>query len=663
MITPTEEYRRTDHKAPKKPLSGLDAWVHHIVGFYTRRRRVLAELRAQAERIDGLEDHWKGLRDHVLQERLAEIHQQFRRHPASPDLPVHDALAAIREAADRHVGLRPYMVQIMGALAMHRGYLAEMATGEGKTLTAGLTAVLAGWTGRPCHIITANDYLVQRDAEWLRPLYRYCGLKVGFVSGEMNPVDRRAGYKADITYTTSKEIVADCLRDRLRLGAWQQPNRRLIQTLLAPQFLARAELVMRGLHTAIIDEADCLLIDEAVTPLIISTPHKNETLREATRLAHEIVEPLVPGEDYDLDLRHKEIELKESGRQKIHERCSSLPPLFRSLGRREELARQALTAREFFLLGKQYVLIDGKVMIVDEFTGRLMPQRTWRAGLHQAIEAKEKLEVTDPTETMARLSFQRFFRLFHKLSGMTGTAAEAANEFWQTYQLPVISIPTHRPCVRKVEPDHVFSSADEKWAAIAERICQFHSTGRPLLVGTRSVAASERLAELLRNHGLEFSLLNALHHREEAQIVAQAGELGKITIATNMAGRGTDIRLGAGVAELGGLHVIATERHESHRIDRQLFGRSARQGDPGSAEAYISLEDELLMRFLPNAVRRRLQDAFRSGLPKSGKMATTAFTLAQKRAERQAFRQRGSVLRMDTWLEDALSFAGMEFSH
>ncbi len=658
MTLPALDYGRTDHRTPGKPLAGLDAFVHGLVGRYQRRQRVWRQLKEQAAQIDALASQWKDLRDQALAERLAEFRVQFRRHPDSPDLPLKECLAAMREAAERQTGLRPFVVQLMGALALHRGYLAEMATGEGKTLTAGLAAVLAGWTSRPCHIITANDYLVQRDAEWLRPLYRACGLRAGFVTGEMKPADRRNGYLADITYTTSKEIVADFLRDRLRLGVFQQPDRRLIQTLLNPIFMVRADLVMRGLHTAIIDEADCLLIDEAVTPLIISAPHKNDILREASKLAQQMIVPLQPGEHYQLNLRHKEISLTDGGQEIILAQANDLPPVFRGLGRRFELARQALVAREFFLRGKQYVLLEGKVVIVDEFTGRLMPQRSWRAGLHQAIEAKEGLEISDPTETLARLSFQRFFRLFYKLSGMTGTAREATQEFWQVYRLPVFTIPTNKPCRRIVGPDQIFAETTAKWAAVVADVARIHQTGRPILVGTRSVSASEHLAEKLTEAGLEFNLLNAINHREEAQIVTEAGQPGQITIATNMAGRGTDIRLGPGVAEMGGLHVIATERHESKRIDRQLFGRSARQGDPGSAQAYLSMEDELLVRFLPAAIRARLQTVARANPSLAAKLAAGAAAYAQKQAERQAFKQRRGVLKMDTWLDEALSFTG-----
>jgi preprotein translocase subunit SecA len=567
-------------------------------------------------------------------------------------------LAAVREVADRELGLRPFVVQLMGALALHRGYLAEMATGEGKTLTAGLAAVLAGWTRQPCHIVTVNDYLVQRDADWLKKLYTFCGVKPGWVTASMSPLERRQGYACDVTYATSKEILADFLRDRLQVGLLENPTRRLIRQMMQPRAAAMDGLVMRGLHTAIVDEADSVLIDEAVTPLIISTQQKNQALREVVQMADQIVSDLTPGDDYQVNLRYREVELTKSGLRKLEHRCSSLPGIWRGPERRLELVRQALTAREFFLRDRQYVIAEEKIVIVDEFTGRPMPQRTWRQGMHQAIEAKERVPVTDPTETVARLSFQRYFRLYHRLSGMTGTAREAASEFWQIYKLPVISIPTNKPCIREHWPDRVFADDHAKWEAIVEEIQRLHATGRPILVGTRNVAASERLGEKLAERHLHFRLLNAVRHQEEAAIVAEAGQPGRITIATNMAGRGTDIRLGHGVAERGGLHVIATERHESGRVDRQLFGRSARQGDPGSAQAFISADDELLRRYLPKVIQRNVKKNLERRWSGSGRVATTALALAQRKAQRLAFRQRKTVLKTDEWLEDSLSFAG-----
>jgi preprotein translocase subunit SecA len=657
-LTPTQEYRRITHQPASKLHKGLDAQVNSWIGFYQRRKKILADLEQSALKIEAQAQTWREMSDHLLRKRLLDFRLAFHRGGKNLDELVIDALAAIREVSDRQVGLRPFVVQLMGALALHRGYLAEMATGEGKTLTAGLAGVLAGWTKRACHIITVNDYLVRRDEEWLKPIYQFCGVSVGYVTADMKPLERRHEYSRDITYTTSKEVLADFLRDRLQLGALANPTRRLIRSLLSPQFAARDGLVMRGLDIAIVDEADSILIDEAVTPLIISTTHKNEHLREASLIANEIVSELQPAEDYEVDPRYREVNLTPNGINRLKERCSQYGGLWRGNDRRVDIIQQALTAREFFHRGKQYIIDKGKVVIVDEFTGRPMPQRTWRQGLHQAIEAKEGIEVTDPTETIARLSFQRFFRLYRCLSGMTGTAKEASEEFWQIYKLPVISIPTNKPCIRKQMPDRVFASDSSKWEAIADEVKRLHESGRPVLIGTRNVAASERLASLLDERGLTYRLLNAVRLQEEANIVALAGQKNQITIATNMAGRGTDIKLGTGIAEFGGLHVIATERHESGRVDRQLFGRAARQGDPGSAQAFVSIDDELLRRYLHPAILRQVCGLINKGLPGYEKAAKAAFGVAQRNAQKIAYKQRCSVLRMDDWLDQALSFAG-----
>ncbi|MDH7501530.1 MAG: prepilin peptidase, partial [Verrucomicrobiota bacterium] len=453
----------------------------------------------------------------------------------------------------------------------------------------------------------------------------------------------------------------DFLRDCLKVMTIRNPTRRLIRRLLSESNVeAAGDLVMRGLHSAIVDEADSVLIDEAVTPLIIATLRPNDTLREAVLKAHEVSLPFEPTVDYTVNLRFKEVELTPAGRAKLEQLCAQLPGLWRGPLRRTELIKQALTAREFYHQGKQYVVLDGKVVIVDEFTGRQMPQRTWREGMHQAIEAKEGLPLTDPNETIARISFQRYFRLYRRLAGMTGTASEAAGEFWQIYGLPVVQIPTNKPCVRVRYPDRVFGYEEQKWTAVVEEIERLHSIGRPVLVGTRSVIASELLAQRLEARGLPFKVLNAVRHQEEAVVVTLAGEKGHITIATNMAGRGTDIKLGAGVAATGGLHVIATERHESGRVDRQLFGRCARQGDPGSARAFVSVEDELIRRYLPGPMQRQLAAAVRVGLPGADKLAHVAFAHAQKTAQRIAFKMRKNVLRTDDWLDESLSFATSE---
>ncbi len=659
MNSPSQEYHRLDYRVPPRVLRGLDAAVNRAVGAYQRHVRRVQRLETDAATIVSHETEWRDLADAPLHARLMEMRARFRRGGRIPDEVVLTALAGIREAARRQLGLHPFPVQLMGALALYRGCLAEMATGEGKTLTAGLAAVLAGWTKRPCHVVTVNDYLVERDAAWLRPLYTVCGVSVGTVTGAMDAMARQKGYAADITYTTSKELLADFLRDRLRLGGVANPTRRLIRRWIAPMQTPDS-LVMRGVHTAIVDEADSLLIDEAVTPLIISAPTKNDLLKEAGILAEQIVSGLEVEEHYERNSRYKEIELTDAGRDKLAEAAGRLPGLWRGNDRRMELIRQALVAREFFVRDKHYIVVDGKIVIVDEFTGRPMPQRTWREGIHQAIEAKEGLALSDPSETIARLSFQRFFRCFHKLAGMTGTGREATGEFWQVYGLPVVAIPVNRPCQREQWPDQFFATEAEKWNAVVTEIQRVHGLGRPILVGTRSVVASENLALRLANLGLGAKVLNATRLGEEAEIVALAGEPGRITIATNMAGRGTDIKLGHGVAERGGLHVIATERHESGRVDRQLFGRAGRQGDPGSAQAFVSAEDELVRRFLPVSLQTAVRRIVVQKPPGWRRAAGMAFKLAQRRAQRLAYKQRQAVLGSDTWLEEALSFAGTE---
>ncbi len=650
--TPSIDYRRTAHRMPERPHLGLDAAVNWCIGRYRRRVQGRRRLLARSELADNFGARFLELDNHQLQQELLEFRDVFRREIVPGDACLLPALAAVREAAHRCLGLRAFPVQLAGALALHQGWLAEMATGEGKTLTAGLAAVLSGWTKRPTHVVTVNDYLAARDAEWLQPLYTFCGVRVGCVTAPLETAERLREYDRDVTYTTSKELLADFLRDRLRLGPMADPSRRLIRRLLQPRAAALQGVVLRGLHTAIVDEADSVLIDEAVTPLIISAQRQNEFLRDAVQLATRLAGELAAPADYTLNARYREVELTETGRQMLAGRCADLPGFWRSPNRRQELIRTALVAREFFLRDRHYILQENKVVIVDEFTGRPMPQRTWREGLHQAIEAKEGLALSDPTETVARMSFQRFFRCFHRLSGMTGTAWEAASEFWQIYGLPVVRIPTHRPCIRQQWPDRYFATAEQRWDAVVESIRELHRHGRPVLIGTRSVAASEHLARRLTEAGLDFRLLNATRLAEEAAIVHLAGQRAHLTIATNMAGRGTDILLGDGVAAAGGLHVIATERHESERIDRQLFGRAGRQGDPGSAQAFVSSEDDLLRRHLPGAVRQAVSRSPRS------LVAGTAVALAQRNAQRLAFKQRSSVLRSDAWLDEALSFTG-----
>jgi preprotein translocase subunit SecA len=638
---------------------GLDAAWDSALGIAGRavpRRRRFLRL---AQKVLDLEPNYVNLGSSKLREAADRLRETFRRGRQTPDDLLH-GFAVVREVAARELGERPYLVQVAGAMAIEAGCVAEMATGEGKTLTATMPATIDGWKGKGCHVITANDYLASRDAEWMNKVYSFCGLHADYVMGDMKPDRRRQAYQADITYCTNKEVAADFLRDRLALGQLRGLPAALLAKIAEGAGRGTDRLVQRGLHYAIIDEADSILIDEAVTPLIISGDAPNPEQVDAFTQASDLVTGMQEGEHYTANHRYREIRLTNKGKRELDKRAESLGGIWAGARRREELAVQALTARHFYQIEKQYVIMDGKIVIVDEFTGRLMPDRTWRDGLHQAIEAKEELEVQPPKDTFARISFQRFFRLYERLSGMTGTAREASREFWQIYHTPVVVIPTNKPCIRQMRPDRVFATEKAKWRAIVEEIRRQHESGRPVLVGTRSVRASEILDRLLTDRGLDHQVLNAVRHKEEAQIVAGAGIAGRITVATNMAGRGTDIKLGGGVREAGGLHVIMSERHESGRIDRQLVGRAARQGDPGSGQAIVSLEDELLQRHAPHssaALRRRYGKSDREI---TNPVTRRLFDSAQKRATKMALRQRKAVLRTDDWLDEYLGFAGSE---
>ncbi len=657
MKTLTRDALLCDLPDREEPTKGLDATVEGIAGWMRRSGGIRRQLQSTVQEVERLAPQWRDLTDGQLRERVRPLREKFRQGGSREELlPV--ALAAVREVAHRRLGERPYPVQLMGALALHRGWLAEMATGEGKTLTAGVASVLTAWTGVPFHLVTVNDYLAERDAKWMEPLFAACDLSVGYVTGGMAPVDRRNNYRRDITYTTSKEITADFLRDRLRLGHFTDVARWRVHQRFRLNGVLPDGVVMRGLHSAIIDEADSVLIDEAVTPLIISGLSDEAVLKDIHTRAGTLAGGLAQGTDYLVNLRYREVELLPAGRRQVLAAAEQWEDRWRSPAHASELVEQALTARIFFLRDKHYVVHDHRVVIVDEYTGRLMPNRKWRHGLHQAIEAKEGVALTAADTTLARMSFQRFYRLFRHLGGMSGTAWETAGELWHINHLPVVRIPTNRPNVREQWPDRFFATAEAKWAAVVQEIVRLHAKGRPQLVGTRSVAASEHLARMLEEAGLPYALLNALQDGEEARIVAEAGNPGRITIATNMAGRGTDIRLGAGVAERGGLHVITTERHDSNRVDRQLFGRAGRQGDRGSGQAFVSLDDELLARHLPATLRRGIRTAIEYKLPTAERIAEKAVRMAQATADRMARKARAQVLRTDTWLDEAVGFSG-----
>jgi len=659
-MVPSATWQMLDQRNSGEPLPrGLDAVWNAGAGLVDRLVPRYRGYTHRVERILVLEGHYSQLANSKIRDEAHKLRETFRRQrDTASDL--ERSFALVREVAFRQIGEKPFPVQIAGALALEAGCVAEMATGEGKTLACTMPVTVAGWRGRGCHVVTVNDYLARRDAEWMGRIYRFCGLTAAYIEQQTPPAERKAAYMADVTYCTNKEVAADFLRDRLLLGRLRGLSSALAAKIAAGGRQVTDRLVQRGLHYAIVDEADSILIDESVTPLIISGDAPNPEQVDSFRHASQIADQLEQEIDYHIDDRYREIELTSQGKARLEELTSGLGGLWQASRRRLEMVNQALTAKELYLRDKNYVVDDDKVVIVDEFTGRLMPDRSWRDGLHQAVEAKEKVEINPPKDTYARISFQRFFRMYSKLSGMTGTATEATAEFWQIYQLPVVRIPTNRPCARKKLPTIVLPTEAAKWTRIVQEIHRVHEIGRPILVGTRSVRASDHLSQLLKAEDLDHQVLNAVYHQQEAQIVAGAGQPGQITVATNMAGRGTDIKLGRGVAKLGGLHVLGAEPNESARIDRQLFGRGARQGDPGSAQGIFSLEDEIVARYAKRTSTYLKKRYARTKDDISSTLVRSAFRLAQHHAERLALRRRKSVLKTDHWLDEQLGFAGSE---
>ncbi|NTV03230.1 MAG: hypothetical protein HGB04_10720 [Chlorobiaceae bacterium] len=594
--------------------------------------------------------------DGPLDAEMARIRQELRRASRREDADVSDALGVVIAAAARSLGLRPFPVQVMGALALFRGNLIEMQTGEGKTLTAAMAAVLFAWFGRSCHVVTVNDYLARRDRSILKPLYDRCGVTTGYIEATMAPSRRKQQYEAAVVYVTSKELAGDFLKDRLEMGGVSEPSRWYLRSRLVAD--RSASLMLNGLDVAVVDEADSVLVDDAVSSLLIARPSENRPFVEACKAAVGIAGRLEKGIDYLVNDKRKDISLTQKGIDHMTEMLDELPAFWRSAERSKEIILQALVAAEFYHKGSQYVVREGKLFIVDEFTGRLMPGRKWRNGLHQVLEVMEGIEVSFPDAVAARVSFQRFFRFYSFMCGMTGTAGGVSSELWRIYGLNCIQVPTNRPSVRKEYDRLYFLDREIKERAVVREVALFHREGRPVLVGTRSVEASERLAGLLEQEGLHFNLLNAILHEKEAEIIARAGEKGSITIATNMAGRGTDIKLGHEVAELGGLHVVLLEHHEAGRIDRQFFGRCARQGDPGSVRAFLCVDDELIQRFLPAWLREMLAVFISRDLPYCREFVGLAVSIAQMSAQSIAFRSRVGVLRKDDWIDDMLSFSG-----
>ena len=615
-------------------------------------------MRRFVESVENLESSLRDQSDQRVRQRADELRARLSRGRVDTQA-IELAFALTREAARRHVGLRHFPVQLLGGFAMLNGALAEMQTGEGKTLTALLPAVAAGLMGRPVHIVTVNDYLARRDAEALGAVYNALGLSVGLIVNGQQPKDRQRAYACDVTYCTNKELVFDYLRDQLILGSRRSRSRLLLDQLLHPDGQdADRPLLLRGLHFAIIDEADSVLIDEARTPLILSgLSDEGDNDPALYDTAFEVAGKLASGTDFQIRSDQKIVRLTPQGRQHIVQLTARLPGLWRVRRAREELVQQALSAEHIFRRDVQYIVTDNKVQIVDEFTGRVMPDRTWERGMHQMIEAKEGCAITGRLETLARITYQRFFRRYIHLCGMTGTASEAAGELRAVYGLRVVRIPTNRPLRRVATGIRVFAGAAPKWQAVVDSVSAATRLNRPVLIGTRSVDASEHVGALLKAAGLDPVILNARQDRQEAEIIASAGQPGRVTVATNMAGRGTDIKLNPAATEAGGLHVIMTECHESGRIDRQLFGRAGRQGDPGTYEAIVALDDELFQRF----VGRRMIGLTAKVMSRwTSAHARLLKFWGQKRAERVHARVRRQTLAGDYRMNEILGFSGKE---
>lgn len=648
------------------------------------QERIIRELQKKfVEPINALEKTTSALSDGELARKTDEFRERLTRGETLDDLLI-EAFAVVREVARRVVGMRPFDVQLMGAVVLHQGKIAEMQTGEGKTLVATMPAYLNALTGKGVHIVTVNDYLAKRDRYWMGPVFEFLGLSVGLIQHESTPEERKKAYRCDITYGTNVEFGFDYLRDNMALR--------------------REDVVQRELHYAIVDEVDSILIDEARTPLIISGPSEENT--EIYYKVDRVVRKLAPREDFDFEEKTRSVWLTERGIAKV-EKLLHVDNLYEETGKGtlEHLIRQALRAHHLYRKDVDYVVKEGQVIIVDEFTGRLMYGRRYSDGLHQAIEAKEGLQVASENQTLASITYQNYFRMYERICGMTGTAKTEEEEFIYTYGMPVVVIPTNRPLRRTTLPDVIYRTEREKFEAVVKEIEELHTMGRPILVGTTSIEKSERLSEMLRKRGIPHQVLNAKHHEREAEIIAQAGRQKAVTISTNMAGRGTDILLGGNpdflakrrlremgfpehvivrlslgmpsddpevqrakevyrdlyvrfkeetdrdaeeVKTLGGLHVIGTERHESRRIDNQLRGRAGRQGDPGSSQFFLSLEDDLLRLFGSerlSGIMGRL--GMGEGEPIEHPLVTRLIEAAQKRVEGYHFNIRKTLLQYD----------------
>jgi preprotein translocase subunit SecA len=599
-------------------------WVLTKV-FGTQNQRTLRKLEPMVGKINAFESALSQLTDDALRAKTPEFRERLSKGESLDSL-LPEAFAVVREASKRVLKMRHFDVQLIGGMVLHQGKIAEMATGEGKTLAATLPVYLNALTGKGVHVVTVNDYLARRDREWMGPVYEFLGLTIGVIQNGSSPQERQKAYASDVTYGTNNEFGFDFLRDNMVRYIEQR--------------------VQRKLHYAIVDEVDSILVDEARTPLIISGPSEEST--DKYYKIDKIIPRLSKSEDYQIEEKTRTVSLTESGVKKAEELLGVENLYDPSNVELVHHVNQALRAHALFKIDVDYVVKDGEVIIVDEFTGRLMPGRRYSDGLHQALEAKEGVNVEEENQTLATVTFQNYFRMYEKLGGMTGTAQTEAQEFHEIYKLNVVVVPTNRPMVREDFADRIYRTEKEKFTSVVNEIIECHKRGQPVLVGTVSIEKSERLSAMLRRAQVLHSVLNAKYHEMEAEIIKQAGQRSVVTIATNMAGRGTDIVLGEGVKDLGGLRVIATERHEARRIDNQLRGRSGRQGDPGSSRFYLALEDDLMRIFGSDRISGFMQKlGMEEGQEIEHPLVTRAIETAQKRVEGRNFEIRKQLLEYD----------------
>jgi len=622
--------------------------------FGTKSERDIKKIFPFIEKINSFEETIKKLSDDALKLKTEEFKNRISKGETLEDI-LPEAFAVVRESSKRTIGLRHFDAQLLGGIILHQGKISEMKTGEGKTLVATLSAYLNSLSGKGVHIITVNDYLAKRDRSWMGPVFEFLGLTVGYLQHDMSDDDRKLMYACDVTYVTNSEIGFDYLRDNMKRS--------------------KEERVLRKLNYAIVDEVDSILIDEARTPLIISGPAEESTDK------YYIINKLIPNlkgkfitEAEEIDAKHKGLDLTVGFDYIVDERNHSASMTSQGVAKCEKMLgiqnlyddiqsewihhiNQAIKAHNLFKRDVDYVVKDGEVIIVDEFTGRLMPGRRWSEGLHQAVESKENLRIAEENQTLATITYQNFFKLYNKISGMTGTAMTEAGEFWHIYKLDVVEIPTNKPMVRSDYPDSIYRTEKEKYEAIINEIEELYKLGRPVLVGTRSIEKNEKLSAMLKRRGVPHQLLNAKYHEQEAQIIAQAGRKKAVTVATNMAGRGTDIILGGNptdlaeqteIKELGGLHILGTERHEARRIDNQLRGRGGRQGDMGSSRFFLSLEDELMRLFGSDRIAPIMERlGMKEGEVIEHPLVSRAIENAQRKVEEMNFEIRKNLLEYD----------------